>query len=126
MFNTTTDLPFNMQSDQSRSINYIMDSYTVEVLINFVLLTVLDYFLPLKEYIYGFLVSRAIINKYPIHSFKKDEDPYSSCSICLEEYLECDELRVLLCSHAYHCKCIDPWFVKGQRMCPVCRCEVKL
>ncbi|KAL5540414.1 hypothetical protein UlMin_044930 [Ulmus minor] len=48
----------------------------------------------------------------------------TSCSICLEDYKESNECRVLYkCKHVYHKECIDSWLVRA-RHCPLCRCDV--
>lgn len=46
------------------------------------------------------------------------------CIICLEEFKENQYKRTLgKCSHHFHKKCIDKWFMKnrGNMNCPICR-----
>uniref|UniRef100_A0A4W5RDX4 RING-type E3 ubiquitin transferase n=1 Tax=Hucho hucho TaxID=62062 RepID=A0A4W5RDX4_9TELE len=44
----------------------------------------------------------------------------SDCAICLEKYIEGEELRVIPCSHRFHKKCVDPWLLQ-HHTCPHCR-----
>uniref|UniRef100_A0A9L0RU52 E3 ubiquitin-protein ligase RNF43 n=1 Tax=Equus caballus TaxID=9796 RepID=A0A9L0RU52_HORSE len=41
------------------------------------------------------------------------------CAICLEEFSEGQELRVISCLHEFHRACVDPW-LQQHRTCPLC------
>ncbi|XP_006832453.1 PREDICTED: E3 ubiquitin-protein ligase RNF43 [Chrysochloris asiatica] len=41
------------------------------------------------------------------------------CAICLEEFSEGQELRVISCLHEFHRTCVDPWLQQRQT-CPLC------
>eukprot|EP00434_Breviolum_minutum_P039645 symbB.v1.2.035214.t1/scaffold4692.1/size36308/2 len=42
------------------------------------------------------------------------------CTICCEDFVHGDHLRLLPCLHRYHVACIDRWLVHSQT-CPVCK-----
>ncbi|CAE7373804.1 pex2, partial [Symbiodinium sp. CCMP2456] len=49
-----------------------------------------------------------------------------SCAICREAFqVGVDICRVLDCTHIFHAKCIDMWFVKASS-CPLCKNDLKL
>ncbi|NXK46790.1 RNF43 ligase, partial [Chauna torquata] len=41
------------------------------------------------------------------------------CAICLEEFSEGQELRIISCSHEFHRQCVDPW-LQQHHTCPLC------
>ncbi|KAI0498903.1 hypothetical protein KFK09_019801 [Dendrobium nobile] len=48
----------------------------------------------------------------------------SCCSVCLADYGEDDELRMLpQCGHLFHVQCVDPW-LRLQPKCPLCRSSI--
>lgn len=52
-----------------------------------------------------------------------DESEGPSCAICMQEYKENDELRVLPCRHKFHTQCVDKW-LPMKKICPLCRHDV--
>ncbi|CAF1294354.1 unnamed protein product [Adineta steineri] len=64
-----------------------------------------------------------ILDKSPIIIFDTknnditDDDPM--CAICLESFIDNEQLRKLKCSHYFHIACIDPWLLAHQS-CPLC------
>ncbi|KAI0061761.1 hypothetical protein BV25DRAFT_1826496 [Artomyces pyxidatus] len=45
------------------------------------------------------------------------------CLICLEDYAEEEDLRLLSCRHAFHKDCVDKWLETGRNNCPACRSQ---
>jgi Ring finger domain len=42
-----------------------------------------------------------------------------SCPVCVEDFLESDNVRILPCGHAYHQHCIDLWLLGFAGTCPL-------
>ena len=53
--------------------------------------------------------------------FKFDGNVERTCSICLCEYENGDELRKLNCAHVFHAECISMHLQKTSGNCPICR-----
>ena len=56
----------------------------------------------------------------------------STCTICLEDFQQGDELRALPCLHCFHTQCIDAWLLTasgdarhGRCRCPTCRFDLR-
>ncbi|NWU71385.1 RNF43 ligase, partial [Pterocles burchelli] len=45
------------------------------------------------------------------------------CAICLEEFSEGQELRIISCSHEFHRECVDPW-LQQHHTCPLCMLNI--
>jgi Ring finger domain len=48
---------------------------------------------------------------------------YATCPICIVDFEEGDDLRVLPCEgkHRFHQTCVDPWLLELSSSCPICR-----
>ncbi|KAK8521174.1 hypothetical protein V6N13_077292 [Hibiscus sabdariffa] len=48
-----------------------------------------------------------------------------SCAVCLNEFLDGDDVASMPCSHVYHYGCIVKW-LKTSHMCPLCRYQMSI
>jgi len=113
----TDELPFNIN-------NYLLP-FAIIVAICFLVMLIFMIVKCVKDRrrMRRYRLPSSCLKTIPTSKFKKG-DPYDTCAICLEDYVDGDKLRILPCSHAYHCKCIDPWLTRNRRVCPVCKRRV--
>ncbi|KAI9786219.1 MAG: hypothetical protein M1839_007629 [Geoglossum umbratile] len=52
------------------------------------------------------------------------DDAGLSCSICTEDFVKGEDIRVLPCNHKYHPDCVDPWLLNVSGTCPLCRIDL--
>ncbi|KNA05053.1 hypothetical protein SOVF_194000 [Spinacia oleracea] len=65
----------------------------------------------------------AVIHSIAVHKYGKEMEE-TDCAVCLAEFEQGDELRVLpKCSHAFHVPCIDTW-LSSHTTCPLCRAPI--
>ena len=57
-------------------------------------------------------------------SIKESKDQYT-CTICMKEDLNKDEIYYTNCGHEFCKPCLDDWFERGNQSCPLCRSEIK-
>ncbi|XP_019198002.1 PREDICTED: uncharacterized protein LOC109191788 [Ipomoea nil] len=73
----------------------------------------------------------AIVDSFPIKNHIKKEgllfdgNDVTKCYICLAEYEEGDQIRVLPCHHEFHMSCVDKWLKEIHGVCPLCRGDVQ-
>ncbi|CAG2185466.1 RNF13 [Mytilus edulis] len=57
-----------------------------------------------------------------IHAAKfKKGHRYDTCPICLEEFVENEQLWILPCKHEFHISCIKSWLEESKYSCPMCK-----
>lgn len=47
------------------------------------------------------------------------------CTICAEDFVKGQDVRLLPCNHKFHPECIDPWLVDVSGTCPLCRVDLR-
>ncbi|CAO2827194.1 unnamed protein product [Amaranthus hypochondriacus] len=69
-----------------------------------------------------------VVESLPVKAYNKStkfqNEEIAQCYICLLEYEEGDDMRVLPCHHEFHKKCIDKWLKEIHRVCPLCRGDI--
>jgi len=60
--------------------------------------------------------------KPEVHGLQEidQDDLHDICAICLTEYEDGEQLRVLPCEHFFHPGCVDQW-LRNHNACPMCK-----
>jgi hypothetical protein len=66
------------------------------------------------------------VERFPVHVHDGGPLPEdkNTCSVCLSNYTEGQEIRTIPCLHFYHKECIDEW-LRVSRLCPICKTEIQ-
>lgn len=59
------------------------------------------------------VVSRLLMKQFLTEKVKENEA--EECAICLEDYVNGEELRVLPCKHDFHTFCVDAWLTTQKK-----------
>eukprot|EP00696_Hemimastix_kukwesjijk_P000446 gnl/Hemi2/10636_TR3661_c1_g41_i1.p1 gnl/Hemi2/10636_TR3661_c1_g41~~gnl/Hemi2/10636_TR3661_c1_g41_i1.p1 ORF type:complete len:363 (+),score=13.89 gnl/Hemi2/10636_TR3661_c1_g41_i1:338-1426(+) len=57
-------------------------------------------------------------------SYADSSKQHRSCTLCLEDFADADQLAVLSCGHYFHRGCVRPWF-QTRPTCPNCRSDCR-
>lgn len=47
----------------------------------------------------------------------------SECTVCMDPFVDGDEVKTLMCMHKFHSHCIDTWLARSMS-CPICKYDV--
>ncbi|XP_010548197.1 PREDICTED: probable E3 ubiquitin-protein ligase ATL44 [Tarenaya hassleriana] len=66
-------------------------------------------------------LKKKALESIPRLAFSAESHSVTDCSICLADFADGEEIRVLpICGHAFHVACIDRW-LSSRSSCPSCR-----
>lgn len=80
--------------------------------------------------------TNAEIANLPCHEFRRtisassvatevrNREEEDKCAICLGEYEEREGVKILPCTHMFHCECVDRW-LNVNRTCPFCKQSIR-
>jgi hypothetical protein len=64
------------------------------------------------------LAPQNVVTNLPVKIFRqverKENEP-EECAICLEDYVDGEELRILPCRHEFHVGCVDAWLTTRKK-----------
>jgi len=70
-------------------------------------------------------VKKIKVIKFIPNELKKKCIFHEKCSICYEDFIEEENLKILGCKHYFHNLCIDLWLEK-EKKCPLCKVEIEI
>ena len=62
--------------------------------------------------------------RLPVRNYDPKNDVSDTCAICVDEFVEEEQIRVLPCNHIFHPQCIGEWLGNHSSLCPLCKKEV--
>jgi len=60
------------------------------------------------------------VETYKVDGDRVEEGDGGSCTICLDDLKENDQIRIFGCGHKFHKKCVDDWLLL-KNLCPNCK-----
>ncbi|KAJ1680134.1 hypothetical protein EV182_000612 [Spiromyces aspiralis] len=82
------------------------------------------YRLRLRQHRLKDLAPNHVVTNLPTRTYyasKRAPNDPTECAICLDDFKDDDELRILPCRHQYHIACIDRWLTTCKKFCPICK-----
>ena len=55
-----------------------------------------------------------------IRNYGLDLNGETTCAICMNDFDENENVRLLQCGHYFHANCVDQWLERSES-CPLCR-----
>jgi protein-arginine kinase activator protein McsA len=65
------------------------------------------------------LAQEPISTCLPVENKARSHKELARCSICTEDFIDGEDIRLLNCAHIYHQRCIDPWLLNFAGTCPL-------
>ena len=62
--------------------------------------------------------------RLPTRKYQTGQEKNESCAICVNDFTDGDNLRVLPCEHVFHSECVDEWLINHSSLCPLCKQKV--
>jgi len=126
LFENNLNILLNIPQPNTDIFN-LLNSNTSSIYINIppIIPSILPSILPIQEDVKNVATENILDENTDIleyHELTNElKEKYKSCSICIDDYSNDNEIRKLHCNHVFHKDCIDPWLLKESYKCPICR-----